>query len=57
MNGPACITYLNIAKWESWEAFAEEFAKQLASAGFDPEIETAPRQRMVLDIIEVSESN
>ena len=30
LNGPACVTYLNIAKWESWEAFAE----QLASAGF-----------------------
>jgi hypothetical protein len=25
VNGPACMTYLNIAKWESWEDFAKQF--------------------------------
>jgi hypothetical protein len=57
LNGPGCVTYLNIAKWDSWEAFAEHFKKQLESGGFNPEIETAPRQRIVLDVIPQVGSN
>jgi hypothetical protein len=53
LNGPACVTFLNVAKWESWQAFVDEFSAQIDS-GFDPEIETAPRQRAVLDVIECS---
>ena len=49
LNGPACVTYLNIATWESWEAFADQF--DVNSPGFDPEIETTARQRTVLDIV------
>lgn len=49
LNGPGCVTYINIAKWDSWEAFASHFP--LADT-FDSEIETASRQRAVLDVIE-----
>lgn len=49
LNGPACVTYLNVSKWESWEAFAQQF--DITGAGFDPDMETAPRQRMVLDVM------
>lgn len=57
LNGISCVTYLNVAHWQSWEAFAEQFADALASAsGFDAEIETAPRQRAVLHVIS-EESN
>jgi len=48
ISGPACATYLNIAKWDSWEAFAEEFKN---AGDFDKNIETAPRQRLVLNVI------
>jgi len=57
LNGSSCVTYLNIAQWQSWEAFAAHFAQQLTPTGdFNPEIETAPRQRAVLDVIP-SEAN
>jgi hypothetical protein len=49
LSGPGCVTYLNIAKWDSWVSFAKQFP--LADT-FDPKIETAPRQRAVLDVIE-----
>lgn len=48
LGGPGCVTYLNVAKWASWEAFADAFDTGVA---FDPEIETAPRQRTVLDVV------
>jgi hypothetical protein len=57
LNGPACLTYVNVAKWESWEAFAEQFKEQLKSGSFNPEIETAPRQRAVLEVVEVPNPN
>jgi hypothetical protein len=56
LNGSSCVTNLNIAQWQSWEAFAAHFAQQLTTGDFDPEIETAPRQRAVLDVIP-SEAN
>ncbi len=46
-----CITYLNVAKWETWEAFASQFEDQIAGGSFDPEIETAPRERGVLQAV------
>jgi hypothetical protein len=49
--------YLNVAKWDSWEAFAQQFAAQLASGSFNPEIETAPRQRAVLEVISDTAGN
>lgn len=49
LNGPSCITYLNIAHWDSWEAFADQF--DVSGMGFDPETETAPRQRLALDVM------
>lgn len=49
LGEPSCVTYLNIAQWKSWEAFARQFGEQIASGSFDPEIETAPRQRAVLE--------
>ncbi len=47
-----CVTYLNIAKWASWSAFERHFAKM--PSGFDPEIETAPAQQAVMNIVERS---
>ena len=52
LNGPACVTYIN---WDSWDAFAALF--DVNAVGFDPETETAARQRMVLDVIEGGPSN
>jgi hypothetical protein len=49
---PNGIAYLNIASWKSWAAFRDHFAK--AGTGFDPEIETAPAQVAVLDVVEPS---
>jgi hypothetical protein len=49
LNGSACVTYINIAKWDSWEAFSKEF--DTSKPGFNPDIETAPRQRAILDVI------
>jgi hypothetical protein len=52
LGEPSSVTYLNVARWQSWEAFAEHFADQLASGSFNPEIETVPRQRAVVEVIE-----
>ena len=46
LNGPGRVTNLNIAKWDSWEAYATQFPLES-----DPDIETAPRQRALLDVI------
>ncbi len=43
------ITYLNIAKWDTWKAFEKHFAN--AGIGFDPRIEIAAAQQLVLDVI------
>jgi hypothetical protein len=51
------VTYLNVAKWDSWEAFVKQFATQLASGSFNPEIETAPRQQAVLEVISDTPAN
>lgn len=49
---PSCVTYINVAKWKSWESFAQHFADQISKpGGFDPEIEIAPRERAVLGTI------
>ena len=48
LGEPGCVTYLNVARWASWEAFADAFDVGVA---FEPEIEAAPRQRMVLDVV------
>jgi hypothetical protein len=52
---PNCITYINVAKWESWEAFATHFTvngAQDPSSNYDPEIETAARQASVLAAVD-----
>ncbi len=49
------ITVINIAKWESWSAFEAQFAEEIArekTGAFDPALETAPSQRMLLDVLE-----
>lgn len=51
------VTVINIARWESWDAFASQFAQELAreAAGdFDAAIETAPSQRILLDVLEAN---
>ena len=52
LGAPNCLTFLNIAKWRSWEAFEKHFSS--APFGFDPEIEAAPAQQAVMTIIERS---
>jgi hypothetical protein len=50
---PNCITYVNIAKWASWQAFAKHFKIDPArdpSLNYDPEIETAARQTSILSV-------
>lgn len=49
------ITVINIAKWDSWSAFATHFAEEIAKediGAFDREIKTAPSQRILLDVVE-----
>jgi hypothetical protein len=50
LNGASCATYLNIARWDSREAFEQHFLGA-GSSDFDPELETSPRQRMLLDVV------
>jgi hypothetical protein len=40
--------FLNIARWLSWEAFAEAFK---SAEAFDPDIETGPRESIVLEVV------
>jgi hypothetical protein len=49
------VTVINVARWESWAAFASHFADELAGeavGAFNAEIETAPSQRLLLDVLE-----
>jgi hypothetical protein len=49
------VTVINIARWDSWSAFAAQFADELAgeaAGAFNAEIETAPSQRLLLDVLE-----
>jgi hypothetical protein len=49
------VTVINIAKWESWSAFEAQFAEELTrekTGEFDPATETAPSQRILLDVLE-----
>ncbi len=50
LNEPECITYLNVAQWTSWDAFAQQF-DMTTSTVFDPAIETQPRQRVALNVV------
>lgn len=46
---PGAVNYVNVARWRSWEAFARQFAVQLAApGGFDPAIETQRAEIVVL---------
>lgn len=52
---PGEVTVLNIAQWDSWDAFATHFEKEIAKeeAGvFDPKVETRAGDRILLDVIE-----
>jgi hypothetical protein len=52
---PNCITYINVAKWDSWEAFAKHFRvypAQNPSSNYDRQIETAARQASVLAAVD-----
>lgn len=49
LRGEGCVTYINIAKWDSWQAFNAHFDPQVGV--FDPKIETAPRERAVFEVI------
>jgi hypothetical protein len=44
-----CVTYLNVARWKSAEAFRQHFNPRTMH---DPEIETSDRLRIVLEIVE-----
>jgi hypothetical protein len=48
LDEPGCITYVNIAKWESAEAFRKYFDPQTSH---DPELEVSDRLRAVLEIV------
>ena len=52
---PNCITYINVAKWDSWEAFAKHFRvdpAQNPSSNYVRQIETAARQASVLAAVD-----
>ncbi len=50
LSAPSCVTYLNIARWESWSDFLSAFPKSAEGGGFDPDVETAPRERAVFEV-------
>ncbi len=45
-----CHNYLNIARWEKWESFVG--LCQMPPDSFDSDLEVAPRERIVLEVIE-----
>ena len=47
INGPNCVTYLNIASWKSAEAFRQHFDP---ATMHDPSIEVSDRLRVVLNV-------
>jgi hypothetical protein len=47
---PNCLTYVNIAKWKNWASFVGQC--KMTPGWFDAEIEVAPRERVVLELIE-----
>ena len=47
---PDAVTYVNIARWANWQSFVGQC--EMPPDSFNREIEMAPRQRAVLEIIE-----
>jgi hypothetical protein len=47
---PDCINYLNIARWTDWRPFMGQC--DLSENDFDSEIEVAPRERLVVEVID-----
>lgn len=44
------LTYVNVARWRTWSSFVGQC--KMTPGWYDPEIEVAPRERVVLEIIE-----
>ena len=47
---PGCLTYVNIARWANWNSFVDQC--EMSPNSFDTEIEVAPRERVVLEVVE-----
>ncbi|MDB5583748.1 MAG: hypothetical protein JWR80_8924 [Bradyrhizobium sp.] len=47
---PDCVTYVNIARWTNWRSFVGQC--EMPPDSFNAEIEVAPRQRAVLEVVE-----
>ncbi len=41
-----CLNYLNIAYWKDWKSFVGQCVTEAGQ--YDPEIETQPRERVIL---------
>lgn len=50
--GTDCVTYINVTRWRTAEAFRKHFKPETAH---DPAFETADRVRAVLNVINVAE--
>lgn len=49
-RGEGYLTYVNVAKWRRWDSFVGQC--KMTPGWYDPEIEVAPRERVVLEIVE-----
>ena len=47
---PEYLTYVNVARWRNWSSFVGQC--KMTPGWYDPEIEVAPRERVVLEIVE-----
>lgn len=48
-----CINYLNIAYWKDWHSFVGQCV--IKEGQYDAEIETQPRERIILEVAASSE--
>lgn len=49
LSSPDCATYINVAKWSSWEAFGR--LCDMSGAGSIADYEVRARERAVLDVV------
>lgn len=45
-----CLNYLNIAYWKDWKSFVGQCV--IKEGQYDAEIETQPRERVILEVVD-----
>jgi hypothetical protein len=52
ISGNDCITFINVARWKTIEAFEKEYSPK--PGYYDPAIEVGPRVRAILNVLDLS---